>query len=95
LEPLYQGFLEEAFKVLRSDGRLVLVSPFVKTRSGKPVTMRIEDKAAEMGFKRVQLLQRGVFAENIVAPESLTTMTSFVDTDERHLIGREIHVFQK
>src|SRR4030066_2212497 len=24
LEPLYQGFLEEAFKVLRSDGRLVL-----------------------------------------------------------------------
>jgi tRNA G10 N-methylase Trm11 len=95
LEPLYQGFLEEAFKVLRSGGRLVLVSPFVKTRSGKPVTMRIEDKAAEMGFKRVQLLQRGVFAENIVAPESLTTMTSFVDTDERHLIGREIHVFQK
>jgi len=95
LEPLYQGFLEEAFKVLRSDGRLVLVSPFVKTRSGKPVTMRIEDKAAEIGFKRVQLLQKGVFAENIVAPESLTTMTSFVDTDERHLIGREIHVFQK
>jgi len=95
LEPLYYGLLEEAYKVLRSDGRLVLVSPFVKTRSGKPVTMRIEGKAAEMGFKRVQLLQRGVFAENIGAPESLTTMTSFVDTDERHLIGREIHVFQK
>ena len=95
LEPLYYGLLEEAYKVLRSDGRLVLVSPFVKTRSGKPVTMRIEGKAAEMGFKRVQLLQRGVFAEDIVAPESLTAMTSFVDTDERHLIGREIHVFQK
>jgi tRNA G10 N-methylase Trm11 len=95
LEPLYQGFLEEAFKVLRSDGRLVLVSPFVKTRSGKPVTMRIEDKAADAGFKRVQLLQRCVFAENIVAPESLTAMTSFIDSDERHLIGREIHVFQK
>jgi tRNA G10 N-methylase Trm11 len=95
LEPLHHGFLEEAYKVLRSDGRLVLVSPYIKTRSGKPVTMRIEDKAAEVGFKRVQLLQRCVFAENIVAPEALTAMTSFIDSDERHLIGREIHVFQK
>jgi tRNA G10 N-methylase Trm11 len=95
LEPLYHGFLEEAYKVLRSDGRLVLVSPYIKTRSGQPVIMLIEAKAEELGFRRMQLLHRDVFAESTVAPEKLTAMASFVDAEERHIIGREIHVFKK
>jgi tRNA G10 N-methylase Trm11 len=95
LEPLYHGLLEEAYKVLKSDGRLVLVSPFIKTRSGKPVTMGIEEKAVEIGFEKVYPFKREFFAEDSVAPEKLMGMASFVDAEERHKIGREIHVFQK
>lgn len=95
LEPLYYGFMEEAYKILKKDGRLVLVTPYVKTRSGNPVTMRIGEKAANVGFKRVHPFQKEIFAKNIVAQQNLTETASLVDAEERHKIGREIHVFQK
>ena len=95
LEPLYHGLLEEAYKVLKSGGRLVLVLPYIKTRSGKPVAMEIEEKARDIGFQRVYPFKRGLFAEDVVVPENLMAMTSFVEAEERHKIGREIHVFQK
>jgi tRNA G10 N-methylase Trm11 len=95
LEPLYHVFLMQAYRVLRSDGRLVVVSPYVKTRSGQPVTMRLEEKALAIGYKRVQPFQRAFFAEETAASEKLTALGSLVDVEERHKIGREIHIFQK
>jgi tRNA G10 N-methylase Trm11 len=95
LEPLYDGLLEEAYKVLKKDGRLVFVSPFIKTRSGKPVTMGVEEKAVEIGFERVYPFKKELFAEAAVLPEKLMAMASFVDVAERHKVGREIHIFRK
>jgi len=95
LEPLYYGLLEEAYKVLKSGGRLVLVSPWIKTRSGNPVTMGIEEKAVELGFERLHPFKKEFFAGDAVVPENLVAMASLVDAEERHKIGREIHVFQK
>jgi tRNA G10 N-methylase Trm11 len=95
LEPLYYGLLEEAYNVLKSEGRLVLVSPYIKPRSGKPITMGIAEKALEVGFERVYPFTRGLFAEDAAVPENLMATASFVDAEYRHKIGREIHVFQK
>lgn len=95
LEPLFYSLLEEAYKVLKSGGRLVVVSPWIKTRSGEPVTMRIEEKAVELGFERVYPFKREFFVADAVVPGNLMSMTSLVDVEERHKIGREIHVFQK
>jgi tRNA G10 N-methylase Trm11 len=95
LEPLYYGLLEEAYKVLKSGGRLVVVSPWIKTRSGKPVTMRIEEKAVELGFDRVYPFKKDFFADDVAVPENLVAAASLVDAEERHKIGREIHIFQK
>jgi tRNA G10 N-methylase Trm11 len=95
LEPLYYGFMEEVYKMLKRNGRLVFVTPYVKTRSGKPVTMPIEDKAAKIGFKRVYPFQKEIFAENVATQESLAGKPSLVDVEKRHKIGREIHIFQK
>ena len=95
LEPLYNSFMEEAYKILKKDGRLVLVTPYVKTRSGNPVTMPIEEKAAKVGLKRVYPFQKEIFAKNIVAQQNLTEIASLVDAEERHKIGREIHIFRK
>jgi tRNA G10 N-methylase Trm11 len=50
LEPLFFGFLEDAFAVLNSGGRLVLVTPFFQTRSGKPVQTRFAEKAEQVGL---------------------------------------------
>jgi tRNA G10 N-methylase Trm11 len=95
LEPLYYGLLEEAYKVLKSGGRLVLVSPWIKTRSENPVTMQIEEKAVEIGFERVYPFKKEFFAGDDVVLEKLVAMASLVDAEERHKIGREIHVFKK
>jgi tRNA G10 N-methylase Trm11 len=95
LEPLYYGFLREAYGVLKRDGRLVLVTPYVMVRSGKPVTMPIGEKAASIGFKRVYPFREAIFAENGNVRANLAGIASFVDAEKRHKIGREIHIFQK
>jgi tRNA G10 N-methylase Trm11 len=95
LEPLYRDFLEESHKMLKKGGRLVLVTPYIKTRSGKPVTMHIEEKAMAVSFKIVHPFQREIFATDGISHGNLTKMASFVDVGEKHKIGREIHIFQK
>jgi tRNA G10 N-methylase Trm11 len=95
LRPLYYDFLEGAYKVLKSKGKLVLVTPFVKTRSEKPVTLKIEEKAETIGFQIVRPFDKADFAEYKRGIEELSETSSFVDAEERHKIGREIHIFRK
>jgi tRNA G10 N-methylase Trm11 len=95
LVPVYSDFLREAYEVLKKDGRLVMVTPYVKTRSGEPVTMHIEQKAKDFGFKTCYPFQRHDFAEEGNLPTCLTRTTSFVDVAERHKIGREILILRK
>jgi tRNA G10 N-methylase Trm11 len=96
LEPLYFTLLEEAWKVLREDGRIVFSSPYIRTRSGKPVSMDVKEVALKIGFHKVLLFEGTFFQENIVSYQhKLKGTYSFIDMEKRHKIGREIHVFQK
>jgi tRNA G10 N-methylase Trm11 len=95
LTPLFFGFIEEAYKVLRSGGRLVVVTPYIVTRSKQIVTMPISEKAENTNFVRVKPFSPEIFAKNITNTQSLTNLESLVEVDSRHLIGREIHVFRK
>ncbi len=94
-QPLFFGFLEEANRVLVNGGRLVLVTPYLKTRSGKPVRMPIEEKAGEIGLKRVYPFRKEWFAGESEAVQKLVGTRSMWDVAERHKVGREIHIFQK
>jgi tRNA G10 N-methylase Trm11 len=94
LTPLFFGFVEEAYRVLKPGGRLVLVTPYIVARSGQVVGMPIDGKAAEVGFSRVKPFSPEIF-ETAVDAECLTGLDSLVEVDSRHLIGREIHVFHK
>ncbi|HYA77960.1 MAG TPA: hypothetical protein VEF91_04515, partial [Verrucomicrobiae bacterium] len=95
LEPLYFAFVEEAHRVLQKDGRLVLVTPYIITRSGQPVTMPIGQKLENLGFKRVQPFSKDMFSEDARGLEELINAPSLVEVDERHKICREIHIYQK
>jgi tRNA G10 N-methylase Trm11 len=94
LRPLFEDFLREASEVLRENGYLVLVTPYVKTRAGKPVRMNIHEIAQNAGFQPVQPYQKPFFEENKPVPP-LSEAFAFIDVDERHKIGREISIFQK
>ncbi len=95
LEPLFLGFIEEAYRVLKPDGRLVLVTPFIRTRSREAVTMPIDEKLKEVGFKRVYVFTDDMFNEEAPEHGRLMGAASLVEMDERHKIGREIHILQK
>ncbi|MGD6809946.1 MAG: methyltransferase domain-containing protein [Candidatus Bathyarchaeia archaeon] len=95
LTPLFFGFVEEAYKVLKPDGKLVLVTPYIVARSKQVVKMPIIEKAESVGFTMVKPFSPEVFAKTAVNIETLTELESLVEVDARHLIGREIHVFRK
>jgi tRNA G10 N-methylase Trm11 len=95
LTPLFFGFIEESYKVLKPGGKLVLVTPYIVTRSGYAVTMPIGEKAENTNFVRIKPFNPESFAKEFTNIETLMDLESLVETDSRHLIGREIHVFRK
>ncbi|MCL2691271.1 MAG: methyltransferase domain-containing protein [Candidatus Bathyarchaeota archaeon] len=100
LTPLFFGFVEEAYKVLRPGGKLVLVTPYIVSRSKQIVRMPLEEKAKSVNFTRVKPFNLEFFGKNVSQPpaadiEALTGLESLIEIDSRHLIGREIHVFCK
>jgi tRNA G10 N-methylase Trm11 len=95
LEPLYHGFVKEAYMVLREHGRLALVTPYIVTRSGQFVTMPIGKQMESCGFRRVNPFSKEMFSEKLPPLEGLVNAESLVEIDEHHKIGREIHVYEK
>ncbi len=95
LDKLYSIFLNETYKVLRKDGRCAFVTPYLKTRSGQIVTMNVDEKTKNIGFRRVFPFQRENFEKISSTKEEILKINSLIDTNERHKIGREIHIFQK
>ena len=95
LEPLYFTFVEEAYRVLQNGGRLVLVTPYIITRSGQSVTMPIGEKLENLGFRRIQPFSKDMFSKDAIGLEELIDASSLVEVDERHKICREIHIYQK
>ncbi len=95
LEPLFFGFAEQAYIALKSGGRLVLVTPYIKTRSGQAITMPIGKKLDSLGFKNVHPFSKDMFTQSAGGLERLINASSLVEMDERHLIGREIHIVEK
>jgi tRNA G10 N-methylase Trm11 len=95
LSPLFFEFVEEAYKVLKPGGKLVVVTPYIVTRTKQIVKMPIGEKAESTNFVRVNPFSLEVFDKNISNVETLMDLKSLVEVDSRHLIGREIHVFRK
>jgi tRNA G10 N-methylase Trm11 len=94
IEPLFFGFIEEAYRTLKPKGHLVLVTPYIKTRSNEAVTMPIGDQLESVGFKRIYSFSTEMFSKNLDVGR-LTHSASLVEMDERHKIGREIHILEK
>jgi len=95
LKPLFFSLVDQAYKVLKKGGRLVVVTPYIITRSDQSVIMPIAEKLENVGFRIVKPFSKEIFAENAREHEELVGMHSLVEVDERHKIGRQIHVYQK
>lgn len=94
LRPLYVGFLGEAYKVLKPGGKVVFVSPYIRTRKGSFMSLDIDERVRALGFRMVYPFSKFHFEEGLLAEDMMRT-SSLVDMEERHKIGREIRVLQK
>jgi tRNA G10 N-methylase Trm11 len=95
LEPLYFDLVREAHEVLTKDGKLVLMTPYIRTRSGQPVRMPISEKLEDLNFRRTQLFSKEMFSGEAMEMDDLTSANSLIEVDKQHKVGREIHVYQK
>jgi tRNA G10 N-methylase Trm11 len=95
LEPLFMDFIEQAYEVLKPNGHLVVVTPYIRTRSREAVTMSLEEKIEELGFKRVYVFTDDMFSPDAPEHGRLMGSATLVEMDERHKVGREIHILQK
>jgi tRNA G10 N-methylase Trm11 len=93
LKPLYDDFLREAHKALKTRGKAVIVTPYIRTRRGTFQSLNIRQNAVGIGFKTVLPFEE--MPANDSWAKSLVGMSSLVEIDERHKIGREIHILQK
>lgn len=94
LEPLFWRYVEQAFRVLKEGGKLVLVTPYFKTRSGEEVTMQITEHLEQVGFKTVFPFNYDMFAADLQVGKLVGSAT-LVEMDEHHKVGREIRILQK
>ncbi len=94
LQPMFYRFIEQASIVIKPKGRLVLVTPYIKTRSNQVVTMPIDEVLQQAGFKRIYAFSRDMFQENLDIGRLLGA-GSLIEIDERHKVGREIHILEK
>ena len=57
--------------------------------------MPIDEKLDSLGFKRVYAFSKDMFSQSAGGLERLINTSSLVEMDERHMIGREIHILEK
>ena len=65
LEPLFYSFIEQAYGVLKPQGKLVMVTPCIGTRSKSDVNMPVDEQLDKVGFKRLSAFTPDMFAEDL------------------------------
>ncbi|HVO85601.1 MAG TPA: DNA methyltransferase [Candidatus Eisenbacteria bacterium] len=95
LRPLYEGFMESAYGIIKNGASLVFVTPYFRTRSETFVSLSIDKKAASLGFEKASIFTEAFPVEDVPLTKEFGKGGSFIEIDERQLVGREIHVFRK
>jgi tRNA G10 N-methylase Trm11 len=95
LKSLYCSFLKGAYEALRSEGYIVFVTPYVKTRSDSFITLNLEEEVKALGFRSVYPYNPKMFEDRDSLVERLASMASFIDIRKTHKIGRKINILQK
>ncbi len=93
--PLYEIFIKQSFKLLRSNARLCLVAPIIRTADGQKVGLPIRRIAETAGFKQIQLLDTSRIDEKENPFFQFNkSHKSIFDSSSKHIM-REFFVFIK
>ncbi|MHA2185486.1 MAG: TRM11 family SAM-dependent methyltransferase [Promethearchaeota archaeon] len=97
LEPLYDTLFKEAYKILKTKGRICVVGPIISIIDGNDLQLNIEKIASKNKFKLIPLINPDRFI-NKGSPKLQLKRSSFktlIDAKKGQIIKRKIYLFEK
>ena len=97
LEPLYDQFFSEAYKILKPNCRISLIAPVITTIDGNDVQVNIDKLASKNHFKLIPILNtaRIVRKSNLKLQFRKRVLKSILDAKKGQIVKRKIYVLEK
>jgi len=97
LEPLYNNFFGEAYKILKDKGRICFIAPIINTIDGNDVQLNVERIANENRFKLIPIINpNGFFSKkNPKLQFREKSYKTLIDAKKGQIIKRKIYIFEK
>lgn len=97
LEPLYNDFFGEAYKILKDKGRICFIAPIIDTIDGNDVQLNVEKIAAENKLKLIPIINlNGFFSKsNPKLQFREKSQKTLIDAKKGQIIKRKIYIFEK
>ncbi|MFX1587399.1 MAG: TRM11 family SAM-dependent methyltransferase [Promethearchaeota archaeon] len=97
LEPIYRFAFREAYKVLKENARMCIISPIIETLDGGDVQLNIEKIANNFNFKLIPLLDinRIINKSNQRLQFRKKQVRTMIDAKKDQIIKRKIYLFEK
>ncbi|MHA1986084.1 MAG: TRM11 family SAM-dependent methyltransferase [Promethearchaeota archaeon] len=97
LEPLYNDFFRESYKILRDAGRICLVAPIISTIDGNDVQLNLEKMALKYDFKLIPILDPKRFINKLDSRLQFRTqpVKNLIDVKKGQIIKRKLYIFEK
>ncbi|MFX1325917.1 MAG: TRM11 family SAM-dependent methyltransferase [Promethearchaeota archaeon] len=97
LEPLYEGFFREAYKILKDKGRICFIAPIINTLDGNSIQLNIEKVAKRSKFKQLPLIDsnRLVSKSNQKLQFSPRAIKNLIDAKKGQIVNRKLYIFEK
>ncbi len=97
LEPLYDQFFAEAYKILKPKCRISFIAPVINTIDGNDVQVNIEKLASKNHFKLIPLLNtsRIVRKSNNKLQFRRQSLKTIMDVKKSQIVKRKIYILEK
>ncbi len=97
LEPLYDDFFREAYKILKPNSRICFISPIINTIDGNDIQVNIDKIASKHNFCIVPLLDlnRIISKSNQKLKFRKQQVRTLIDAKKGQIVKRKIYVLEK
>ncbi len=97
LEPLYNDFFKESYKVLKDEGRICLVAPIINTVDGNDIQLNLEKIVKNYKFELVPILDSNRLIKKLNPKLQFpnTPIKNLIDAKKGQIIKRKVYIFEK
>lgn len=97
LEPQFNNFFREAYKILKNENRICFVAPIITTVDGNDVQLNIEKIANANNFKLVPIIDPERFISKVdpKLQRFKKSSRSLIDAKKGQILLRKVYIFEK